>query len=658
MHSDFMNNSDPASKKFTASRISSINDLSLEYHDESNMFRFILENHHDPVFLMKIEFDSFSGSFVDFNQHFCEHLGYTREELFQLVPLNIYAPENISLVKKNMIKNLEETSLKWEGVTFRKDGQRIPVEIKSYVFKKERYHLTFVFWHDISYYKQSIQDLHNHQSLLERAESIGRMGYWEYDLKNDKFWASHGARLIYGLGERELTFAEVKMLPFPEYRSKLDQIFDNLIAHDEKYDVEFKIFRQNDGVIVDIRSMAEYDILEKKIYGIIQDISQQKVVEQELIKAKEEAEISDRLKTAFLSNMSHEIRTPMNGIIGFSNLLTDSETNPAERREYKEIIQQCCSQLLNTVDDILDIAKIQSGQVAINSGWVNINKLLKELHEYCLPQTLKKGIELRLSLTDSINELVLLSDREKLYKIFLNLIENAIRFTHSGYVEFGYMAHEACIEFYVKDTGIGISPVHHDIIFQPFCQADTQISQSYGGTGLGLTITKAYVTMIGGQIWLESKVGEGSTFFFTQPWLHTAKRPAENKTVSIKNNTSKTCLIVEDLEMNYSYLKVLLKPMGFNVLWAKDGNEAIEMALGNPDIDLVLMDIRLPRINGYEATRIIKEKRPDLPIIAQSANSLLDERNQALECGCDDYMTKPIYKEEFSKIVESFFGNS
>ena len=629
-----------------ASRILSIDDLLLKYREERDMFRFILENHHDPVFSVKIDNSSAINSFVDVNHYFCEHFGYSREELFRMNPLDIFAPETIPLVRKSVARNFEEHSLIWESIILRKDNQRIPVEIKSYIFKNNGFNLLFVFLRDISTFKQSVQELDNHKSLLERAESIAMMGYWEYNIKNNKFWGSHGARVIYGVGERELSLIDIKNIPLPEYRPKLELSFEKLIANSDKYDVEFKICRQNDGVYVDVRSMAEYDRLEKKIYGIIQDITQQKKVEQELINAKEKAEESDLLKSAFLSNMSHEIRTPLNGIIGFVHLLTENDLDTASKNEYKEVIHQCSDQLLNTVTDIIDIAKIESGQVKLNKGWLNIQNLLKEVYEYCLPQALKKN---------SMNELIILTDQVKLHKIIVNLIENAIRFTPSGYVEFGYHTHNDGIEFYVKDTGIGILPSHHEIIFESFCQAETQTAQDYGGTGLGLTITKKYVTMLGGEIWLESQKGEGTTFYFTLPDIQNSNKPIETRITRKKANQPKTVLVVEDMEMNYTYLKALLVTMGLNVLWAKDGEEAIEMALSDYNIELVLMDIRLPLLDGYEATRIIKEKRPDLLIIAQSANALLDERNKALESGCDDYITKPIYKEKFRKILSDYF---
>jgi signal transduction histidine kinase/CheY-like chemotaxis protein len=502
--------------------------------------------------------------------------------------------------------------------------------------------------------EKSAYELNIHKSMFERGESICRMGYWEYDVKKDKIWASRGARVIYGFDDYEISLNDIKGIVFPEYRQLLDQMLENLIKHNDKYDVEFKIYRHNDGEIIDIRSQAEYDIQENKIFGIIQDISLQRKTEQELVKAKDKAGESDRLKSAFVSNMSHEIRTPMNGIVGFAHLLTETDLNNDTRKEYKEHIHLCCNQLIDKVNDILDIAKIESGEVVVNSCEINLNRFLNDILEGCIPQARKKNLELRLNSPNSFPEQILITDSSKLNKIIINLIDNAVRFTHSGYVEFGFRIIDAYIEFYVKDSGIGISPSHHEIIFQPFSHADSQISLDYGGTGIGLTIAKTYVTMLGGRIWLESQLSEGTTFFFTLP--NTINLKETKKTlVRKKFSQPKISLVVEDMEMNYKYLQALLEPMGFSVLWAKDGNEAVEMALENEDIDLVLMDIRLPYTDGYEATKIIKKKRPDLPIIAQTANALLDERKIALKSGCNDYITKPIYKDEFKKTLSIFF---
>jgi PAS domain S-box-containing protein len=504
---------------------------------------------------------------------------------------------------------------------------------------------------------QSIQDLYDHKSLLSRAESIGRMGYWEYDLKSDKLWASKGARLIYGFDECELSLDDVKSISLPEYRLKLDQMFENLINSGQKYDSEFKILRHNDGEVIDIRSLAEYDLIEKKIFGIIQDISQQKKVEKELILAKEKAEESDLLKSAFVSNMSHEIRTPMNGIVGYAHLITEIDLDQETRNDYKEIIHLCCDRLIGTINDILDMAKIESGQVIVKNSWVDINNLFNEINDSCSNMALKKNLDLRHNSSEQEAGLKILTDEEKLNSILINLVNNAIRFTRNGYVEYGYKTEVGHLEFYVKDTGIGISASQHEIIFQPFCQAESNISNEYGGIGLGLTLTKKYVTLLGGKIWLESTPGEGTIFHFTIPKICETKKMNEKLSLRKSADQQKTCLIADDLEMNYKYLHALVTKMGFNVLWAKDGNEAIEMALSNSDIDLVLMDIRMPLIDGYEATRVIKEKRPGLPIIAQSANALSDDRKKALESGCDDYITKPINNDKFNILINSYFDS-
>ncbi|HZY24547.1 MAG TPA: histidine kinase dimerization/phospho-acceptor domain-containing protein, partial [Bacteroidales bacterium] len=325
-------------------------------------------------------------------------------------------------------------------------------------------------------YKQTVHDLQNHKMLLERAESIGHIGYWEYDVNSDRVWASNGARLIYGFDKGELSLNNIQKIVFPEFRTILNQKLENLIHENDKYDVEFKIYRQNDGAIKHIRSHAEFSKTENKVHGIIQDISLQKKTELELIEARYRAEESDRLKSAFVSNMSHEIRTPMNGIVGYAHLLAEKELDIDTRLEYKENIHKCCNQLIDKVNDILDIAKIESGQIVVNTGGVELNKLLNDVLGCFMQQVEVKKLELILNTENVKNELTILTDEVKLRKIIINLIDNAVRFTQSGYIEFGYRVKDAEIEFYVKDTGLGIDPSHYEIIFQPFCQANSQIS--------------------------------------------------------------------------------------------------------------------------------------------------------------------------------------
>jgi signal transduction histidine kinase/CheY-like chemotaxis protein len=496
-----------------------------------------------------------------------------------------------------------------------------------------------------------------HKSLIGRSESIGNMGYWEYDLVTQKIWASQGARHIYGIDNRELTMREIQNFVCSEYRPKLDLSLKNCITKYEKYDAEFRIIRQNDGATIDIRSLAEYDSSERKVYGMIFDNSKQKKIEHELLIAKERAEKSDMLKSAFVSNMSHEIRTPMNGIVGCVHILTEMEIDPETTKEYKEIIHKCCNQLLGTVNDMLEIANIESCQIPLIIVPINIYEVFKDVYETFLPLASKKNLDLKFNSPETGLELKVYTDQIKLKKVIINLVENAIRFTSYGYVEIGYREYKNEIEFFIKDTGTGITPDQQKTIFEPFCMTGNQLSSETEGTGLGLTITKKYISILGGKIWLESETGKGTTFFFSIPKTENKMKPVENLQVRKKANLLKTCLIVDDNEMNYLYLKALVSQLGFNHIWAKDGAEAIEMALSNESIDLVMMDIRLPVTDGYEATRIIKLKRPELIIIGQSANAQSDDRIKALESGCDDYLTKPIYKENFAQLVNLFFDS-
>ncbi len=353
--------------------------------------------------------------------------------------------------------------------------------------------------------------------------------------------------------------------------------------------------------------------------------------------------------------MSHEIRTPMNGIVGCAHLLCECDLDQTARKEYKEMIHMCCNQLLGTVNDVLDLANIESRNMEINNSAVTINSFLMDIYESYLPAALNKNLKLGLDINKSYNNISFQSDKVKLKKILTNLIDNAIQHTLSGFVDFGYQIQDNSFIFFVKDSGVGIDQAQQESIFQPFLQAGSHISRDYRGSGLGLTLVQKYVNMLGGIIWLESKAGSGTTFFFSLPCTKTSVGPAEKCTLKSESKSLKTCLIVDDIEMNFIYLQYLLIPMGFSVLWAKDGNQAIEMSLDHLEIDLVLMDIRLPNTNGYEATRKIKEKRPCLRIIAQTANALPEERKKALASGCDDYITKPIYKERIESLISTYF---
>jgi PAS domain S-box-containing protein len=382
-------------------------------------------------------------------------------------------------------------------------------------------------------------------------------------------------------------------------------------------------------------------------------------LEFELVTAKNKAEESDKLKTAFLANMSHEIRTPMNGILGFAEMLNDDSLSRANRKKYLNIINSNGKVLINLIDDIIDFAKIESGQVNILEDDFSLNNLLDQIQSTFLTRTLKKEKSKVKIITKKAfpdEKSYIRTDPIRLRQVLTNLVGNAIKFTHNGYIEFGYnLADKNTLQFYVRDTGIGISPDKLNLIFERFMQADSSPSRKYGGSGLGLAISKGLVELLGGKMWAESRVSEGSTFFFTIRFTSANKKlevPVEAKPARVHHNwDGKTFLVAEDDKFSYKFLEGFLKQTRAEVLRASDGKEAVEICRNNPAIDLVLMDIQMPEMNGLTATMEIKKFNAGLPIIAQTANAINEERLRCLDAGCNDFITKPVnINELYDKI--------
>ena len=392
----------------------------------------------------------------------------------------------------------------------------------------------------------------------------------------------------------------------------------------------------------------------KHNYGRIwmfRDITESKQAEKALIIAKEKAEESDRLKTAFLQNMSHEIRTPMNAIKGFSELLYRKANDKEKLKKFTDIIKQRCNDLLDIINDILDIAKIESGQLPVNIEECNLNELFSELYSFFSEYQKridKKHIKFSLETLCFPTDSIILTDKIKLKQIFINLISNAFKFTNEGKIEGGckFDANQNLV-FYVSDTGIGIPSDKKEVVFERFSQLHQGSKRNIGGTGLGLPIVKGLVGLLGGEIFLESEPQKGSTFSFTIPYK--TVNALYDKSLIIKeidniNFQNKTILIVEDDFYNAEYLKEILLDAGVNILHAENGNQAIEISQSQP-IDIILMDVRLPDIDGYEATRQIKQHKPSLKIIAQTAYAAQDEQQKAYDAGCVDYISKPTNPE-------------
>ncbi len=386
-------------------------------------------------------------------------------------------------------------------------------------------------------------------------------------------------------------------------------------------------------------------------------------METELRKAKKEAEESDKLKSAFLANMSHEVRTPMNGIMGLAHLLANPDMDSVTQQEYVNLILSSGNVLISLLDDIMDVSRIEANQVTASKEDFYLNGLIKELHGIFsteLEVSGKKVLELIYKAALEDGSSMIHTDRVKLRQILVNLLSNALKFTETGRIEFGYeLQHDQSLLFYVFDTGIGINPDKQKRIFERFVQADDSLSRHFGGSGLGLSICKGFVDLLGGKIWVDSSPGKGAKFYFSIPDVNqsgkTAEKPASKGIkASDRNWEDKTILIVEDDQINYQLLEVVLKRTGVKLLHAVTGMDAVRFCSEEQNIDLVLMDVQLPEMNGFEAIKLIKANQPDIPIIVQTANSMNEEKSRADEAGCQGFMTKPISLNKFMSEVDKF----
>ena len=429
----------------------------------------------------------------------------------------------------------------------------------------------------------------------------------------------------------------------------------------DRFEMEFKM-KHKDGHWVDILSRANAIFDDSgnavRMIGTHVDISEQKRTEKELIEAMNKAKESDRLKSAFLANMSHEVRTPMNGILGFSNLLKQHDVDLEKRKEYIDIIQKSGKRMLNTINDLINISRIESGQMEVKGSYMNINDKINELYQFFKLEAKNKSLDLSFSTGLEKENAQIYTDAEKVHAILSNFINNAIKFTEKGSIKFGYRIVNDQIEFFVTDTGRGIGKDHFDKIFDRFVQADLSLTRAYEGSGLGLSISKAYADLLNGHIRVESEPDKGSTFYLYIPFMLedmsvNDKNPGkQNKSEKTKDFSNLTLLIAEDDEASVIYLEALLSEKFKTIYISNNGKDVINLVKEHPEIDLILMDVKMPVLDGFSATREIRKFNRDIKIIAQTAYAMEGDNAHALEAGCDGYISKPLNEEDLFKLID------
>lgn len=626
--------------------------------ESEEKYRKLVENSPDAVVIY------IDDKIVFVNEEGIRMIGATnREEIIGKSVLQFVHPDSMESVIQRMIEVIRDSNASdiVEEKFIDLHGTPIDVELKAIPTSYEHKEAVQVIIHDITERKRTEEKIKQLSQAVEQSPvSIiitNTEGNIEY--ANPKFTETTGYTFDEIVGKNPRILKSGHTSP-DEYK----ELWQTLSNGNEWYG-EFHNRTKNGELYWEFASISPILDAQGKIthyIAIKEDITDRKKAEEELIQAKEKAEESDRLKLAFLANMSHEIRTPMNGILGFTELLKTPNLSTEVQQEYVGIIEKSGIRMLNIINDIISISKVESGQVEVFLSKTNVNEQLEYINNFFKPEATQKGIQLFTKKTLSAKKAVINTDREKIYAILTNLVKNALKFTDSGSIEFGYTQKENYLEFFVKDTGLGISTSQQKIIFERFRQANDTISRSHEGSGLGLAISKAYVEILGGKIWVESKEGKGSTFYFTIPFDEKSESvekiivekaiTAEKTENQIKNLK---ILIVEDDPISKLLITIAVKPYSKEILKVSTGFEAIEACHNNPDIDLVMMDINMPEMGGYEATQKIRKFNKDLIIIAQTANGMQSDRDEAIAAGCTDYISKPVNIATLSDLIQKYF---
>ena len=538
---------------------------------------------------------------------------------------------------------------------------------ENHIYKLPTGEIVAIF-NDTTELKEAENTLKSQNEELVKAKLVAQQNEYRFKALHDASFGgiaihdfgiildcNHGLSLLSGYSHEELIGSNgVDLLIAQQSR---EEVFKQIKS---EYEKPYEVFgiRKN-GEEYPVRLQAKMIPYKNKTVRVVEfrDITEIKKAEIELIKAKEKAEESDRLKSAFLANMSHEIRTPMNGILGFTSLLKEPGLTGEQQQSYIDIIQKSGDRMLNTVNDIIEISKIETGQVSVLLNELNINELLEFMVKFFTPEVQAKGMKLFFKNEVTRKDALINTDESKLTSVLTNLIKNAIKYSKKGSITLSCKKQGEHLFFAVEDTGIGIPENRKQAIFERFVQADIEDRHVHEGSGLGLAISKSYVEMLGGEIHVKSTENVGSIFSFTIKYI-AVQSDSMVKKMNVLVNEGKDLdniymLVAEDDEVSYFLLENIFKHEKITLIWAKNGQDAIDTLKSHPEINLILMDIKMPGMDGIEATKKIREFNPTIPVIAQTAYALEGDKEKILAAGCNDYIAKPVDKKELmQKIIE------
>lgn len=620
-------------------------------------FKLCIQRSFDAIFITDID-----ANIIYVNSAFEHTYGYKAEEVMGKTP-RIF---DSGTYRPDMYKQFWDTLLLKEMVpaeiiTKTKDGNLITVEtFNTAIFDSEGKIYGFIGIHrNISERKKSEESLKLFRALVDQSNDAIEV----LDTATGRF-LDVNERGCADLGYTREEFLNLSVFDIDPMLER--QMFSKIIKDLQGAGgIWESVHKRKDGSTFPVEVNIKIVHLDKQ-YGVsvARDITERRQTEKELILAKEKAEESDRLKSAFLANMSHEIRTPMNGILGFSELLKEPNLTGDKQQKYIEIIEKSGVSMLNIINNIVDISKIEAGLMKTVVSELDINEQIEYVYTFFKPEVEGKGMQLSFKNGLPVKEAIINSDREKIYAILINLVKNAIKYSNEGSIEFGYQLKVGSkpleLEFFVKDTGIGIPKDRQKSIFERFIQADISDKMARQGAGLGLSISKAYVEMLGGKIWLESQKGKGSVFYFTIPYnIEPVEKiiienviPTNEAENHIKNLK---ILIAEDDEISRKLISIIVEKFSQEILETRTGVETVEVCRNNPDIDLILMDIKMPELNGYEATKQIRKFNKNVIIFAQTANALSGDKEKVIEVGCNDYISKPINQGLLTALIDKYF---